>query len=132
MYSVGKIEARQASLISPTLLVSPLTPRPSSSNAPRVSDAAAACGPEMLTPLSQDKGRSPGVGSILSPQDQAALELSALQPWIEMITLFQNGLEALAMQGLPHIIAKCLLKQVLGFIDAQVKKGDRGKGTSIL
>lgn len=82
--------------------------------------------PPALAPACVPKGGS-WDAALLQPHSQAsALGLgaaSALRPWADLVLLLSAGLVMLQEQAVPRIIIKCLMKQVLAFIDVQVGPG---------
>ena len=52
-------------------------------------------------------------------EEEEAQRSSALRPWAELVALLHDGLVLLGEQGVPRIVIKCLMKQVLGFVNAQ-------------
>jgi len=89
--------------------------------------AAAAAGLSAVLPLRFPSERQgPQLSDGASPKGLGLMSvdgIAALRPWAEMVAFLHDGLEALGRQGVPHVVTKCLMKQLLGFVDVQVGSG---------
>jgi hypothetical protein len=46
--------------------------------------------------------------------------VAELAPWAEVVACLQAGLQQLREKGVPRILIKCILKQVLNFVNCQL------------
>lgn len=82
------------------------------------------CPPSSLRAI--PKGGSWDAALLQTHSQASALGLgaaSALRPWADLVLLLSAGLVMLQERAVPRIIIKCLMKQLLAFIDVQVGLG---------
>ena len=48
-------------------------------------------------------------------------KFSAMRPWVDLIAVLHDGLVSMSDQGVPAVVAKCIMRQTLAFINVQVR-----------